>query len=279
MLLASYALVAPVTIQADAASPWWARAALTGVAIDQVRADAVSVIVRTSAGATLRSADGGRTFTAVPGNPELTTVPEARTGGDTWRIDGGGAVLHARGTGLLAPDPGSPNLGAGAHLIAAPGTLQGVVVAVAHDGTVWRRGGDGGWGRALLLLPAGITLGVPRVTAVAAFNRPVTDTVYLSTDGYSVLLSTDGGDDWIRANPGLPDSVNGLAADSGNRLLYAATRDGLYVHRLQSLPAPPAYHDVALALRWVGLALVSLVAALLAVFALWRAVPPVRDAS
>src|SRR5207248_8496418 len=127
-----------------------------------------TVIVRTTSGLTLRSVDAGHTFIPVPGNPQVSSVAEARSGQDTWRIDAHGIVLHARTTGPFSPDPGSPQLGAGAHLIAAPAALTGVVVAVAQDGAVWRRGGDGRWARALLLLPAGIAGGVPAVTGVAA---------------------------------------------------------------------------------------------------------------
>src|SRR5438445_5329019 len=67
--LAVCALITTGTVRAGAASSWWVRTALAGVAIDQVRADGATVIVRTSDGVTLRSVDAGHTFTAVPGNP------------------------------------------------------------------------------------------------------------------------------------------------------------------------------------------------------------------
>ena len=259
--------------EADAAA-WWSRIALAGTDVTQVRADGTTVIVRTAAGDTLRSTDSAHTFTPVPGNPQVTVPAETRSGDDTWLVTSGGTVLHGRGSSPLAPDPHGPDLGRGNHMLAAPASLPGVVVAVAADGTVWRRGADGGWGRALLLLPAGLVSGVPHITSVAAFTQPITGTVYLSTDGYSVLLSRNGGDDWIRANPGLPDSVAALAADAQGRLLYAATPDGLYAHRLQAFPRPQVYHDAALAWRWLGIALVMLFAAAAAAFMLWRAVMP-----
>jgi hypothetical protein len=45
------------------------------------------------------------------------------------------------------------------------------------------------------------------VTALAAFTQALSTTVYLGTDGYGVLLTTDGGDDWIRADAGVPENV------------------------------------------------------------------------
>jgi hypothetical protein len=239
-----------------------------------VQADGAHIVVRTAAGETLQSSDGGTSFSPVPGNPPVVAAPVVRSGSDAWRIDPTGAVLHAHAGGSFQLDPRSPDLGAGAHLLAAPAAVPGVVVAVARNGSVWRRSQDGGWGLALLLLPAGLIGGVPTVTSVAAFAQPVTGTVYLSTDGYSVLLSADSGDDWIHANPGLPDSVFALAADAPARSLYAATSDGLYVHHLQSLPAPPSYSDSALALRWLGIGLVALASVVIAAVALSRLLAP-----
>ena len=257
-----------VTAQPAAAAQWWAPLALQGTALSGVVASGATVTVRSVAGATLRSSDGGRTFTEVSGDPPLVP-PAVTSGGDAWAIDAGGRVLHSRAPAQpLLPDPGAPGLGAGAHLLTAPAALPGVVVAVATDGTVWRRGADGGWSRALLLLPQSALQGVPRITAVTSFTQPLSDTVYLGTDGYAVLNSTDGGDDWIRAGPGLPDSVTGLAADSATHSVYAATADGLWVHQLQALPSPPAYRDAELVWRWVGIGLVTATASLLTVVAL-----------
>ena len=112
------------------------------------------------------------------------------------------------------------------------------------------------------------------MTALAAFTQPLSTAVYLGTDDYGVLLTTDGGDDWIRADAGLPENVLSLATDSARRSLYAATGNGLWVHRLQSFPAPPAYHDAALYLRWLGIGAVGLVATVLAIGALGLALPP-----
>lgn len=258
------------TPAAGAAGPWWAPVGLQGTGLRAISAEGSTLVVRTDSGSTLKSDDAGATFAAAPGNPPVEAPASIRSGADTWAI-AGGAVLHATGSGPLRPDPGAPALGPGAHLIAAPAAAPGIVVAVADDGTVWRRGHDGDWRRALLLLPAGFPSGVPEITSLVAFTQPLSITVYLGTDGYSVLDSTDGGDDWIRAGPGLPDSVRGLAADSTTRSVYAATSDGLWVHHLQALPAPAVYHDAALLWRWIGIVLTALVAALAAVLVLRRA--------
>jgi hypothetical protein len=170
-------------------------------------------------------------------------------------------------------DPGSPGLGAGADLIASPAALPGVVVAVSTSGVVWRRGQDGDWKQALLLLPASLVQGVPRVTSVTAFTEPLSEAIYLSTAGYAVLISTDGGDDWIRAGPGLPDSVSSLSADSARHAVYAGTSDGLWVHVLQELPAPPAYQDAALVWRWLGIGAVTLLASIAALLGMLRLAP------
>ena len=258
---------------ATAASAWWQQLGLRGTSLSGVVAVPGSLTVRTRGGLTLRSADRGASFVAVVGNPPLASSPAATGGADTWSIGPSGQVLRARTGAVPAPDRGAPDLGAGAHLITAVPGIAGAVVAVTRSGAVWRRTTDGAWNTALLLLPAGLVRGVPAITALTAFDRPVTQTVYLATDGYAVLISSDGGDDWIRAGPGLPDSVYGLATDASARSLYAATSDGLWVHRLQSFPRPPAYRDADLVRRWVGIALVALLAAVVAVFAMVRLTP------
>ena len=173
-------------------------------------------MVRTGAGETLVSSDGGTTFAAAPADTVLPPTGVVAIGSQRWEISSNGTVGHVANVSLRsAPltDPGSPDLGARADLIASPAALPGVVVAVSTNGVVWRRGQDGDWKQALLLLPASLVQGVPRVTSVTAFTQPLSEAIYLSTDGYAVLISTDGGDDWIRAGPGLPDSVSSLSAE------------------------------------------------------------------
>ena len=261
---------------ARAAAAWWSPVALRGTAITRVAAIGDMIMVRTAKGATLRSTDGGSTFATAPATAAFPPLNVVTIATERWEIDPAGRVLHVADTAVStapAVDPGSPRLGAGADLIAAPAVLPGVVVVVSTDGTVWRRGQDGDWKRALLLLPASLVQGVPRITSVTAFTQPVTDAIYLGTDGYADLVSTDGGDDWIRAGPGLPDSVYSLSADSRRHAVYAGTSDGLWEHVLQTFPAPPAYHDAALIWRWLGIGAVTLVASAAALLAMVRLVP------
>jgi hypothetical protein len=261
---------------ARAAVTWWSPVSLRGLAVTRVAAIGDTITVRTGSGATLISTDGGKTFAAAAAGTTLPPTNVVAIGAERWEIDSGGRVAHVSNVAQRSravPDPGSPDLGAGADLIAASAALPGVVVVVSTDGAVWRRGQDGDWKQALLLLPASIVQGVPRVTSVSAFTAPLSDAIYLGTDGYAVLVSTDGGDDWIRAGPGLPNSVYSLSADSARRAVYAGTSDGLWEHVLQSFPAPPAYHDAALVWRWVGIGAVTLIASVAALLGMMRLVP------
>lgn len=267
ILIASAALLTLGSSPAAAAA-WWSPVGLRGSDVRAVTAEGDVITVVTGSGAALRSTDKGVHFTAVaaPVTPQVVVT----AGQYTWTIDVSGRILRGTQGGPRLPDPGSPNLGRGANLLAAPAALPGVVVAVATDGTVWRRAQDGGWRQALLLLPQSAVQGVPRVTSVAAFTKPVTDSIYIASAGYSVLSSLNGGDDWIRSGPGLPDTVNDLAADNATRSVYAATPDGLWVHTLQALPAPTRYSDQALVWRWLGIGTVTLVASALAVLLMLR---------
>jgi len=167
-------------------------------------------------------------------------------GGSLLRSGDGGATF-APGAGAAPPPPAQ-----------SATSVSGVVVAVHGDGTVWRRTPSAAWARALLLLPQSLIAGAPRVTAVAAWSVPVSTAVYVGVDGYGVLESIDGGDDWIRADPGLPGRVLTLATDPSARALYAGTADGLWVHHLRAVPAPPVYPPTDLRWRWLGTALVTL---------------------
>jgi hypothetical protein len=265
-----FALMVPPVV-AVAGLPWWQPLAFAGQRVSDV-AIAGGQLVATVKGAAYASSDGGRHFApvAVLPRPGAASVVSA---GRVWRIRDG-RVLTGRSISSLSPDPHAPFLGTTAHLLAAPAATPGAAVAVGSDGHIWRRTPDGGWATAFVLLPAGAVSGVPPVTALAAFTQPLSSAVYLGTDGYGVLLTTDGGDDWIRAGAGLPENVLSLATDSTSRSLYAATSDGLWVHRLQSFPAPPVYQDAALYLRWLGIGAVGLVATVLAIVALGLALPP-----
>lgn len=274
-----FALVAAVVlsaliaggIPARAAVAWWSPVGLRGVAIARVSAVGDAIMVRTTAGATLTSSNAGKTFSPGNGTAAFPPTSTVTAGNEVWSIDPNGVVRHAAGGAAPVPDPGAPHLGAGADLIASPAALPGVVVAVGTDGTVWRRGQDGDWKQALLLLPQSLVQGVPRITSLAAFTQPLSDAIYLGTGGYGVLISTDGGDDWIRAGAGLPDSVSSLSADSPRHALYAGTSDGLWVHVLQQFPAPPQYRDAALVWRWLGIGAITLIAAALTLLGMVRA--------
>jgi hypothetical protein len=260
-------LALPVTVHAAAA--WWEPLAFAGQRVNDVIAAHGGMYVSTSSGAYL-SSDGGRTFQRVA--PSQKFAVPIDVGPTQWQIHNGTVLTASTGHPLVS-DPHAPFLGATAHLIAAPAALRGVVVAVGSDNHVWRRAPSGQWATSFILLPAGGLSGPPQVTAVAAFTSPVTGAIYMGTDGYGVLLSQDGGDDWIRADPGLPENVLALSADSSARALYAATDQGLFVHHLQSFPAPPVYRDTSLLVRWLGIAIVALLATAGAVVGLRLALP------
>ncbi|HEX3605790.1 MAG TPA: hypothetical protein VH134_07685 [Candidatus Dormibacteraeota bacterium] len=254
----------PLRVAAEP-EPWWVPVGLRGEAVSFVLPTGRGLLV-TAAGRSLCLPVPGTSAPAscegVPGHPAGAA---ASTGFELH----GGRVLHG---GRI--DPGSPDLGATAKLIAEPAALPGAVVAVAADGTVWRRTAAGAWGRSLLLLPQNLLQGSPSITALTAFEaNPLTPAVYLGTDGYAVLVSTDGGDDWFRAAPGLPTGVLALATDVPTRAVYAGTRDGLWVHHLQTIPAPPAYAPSGLWTRWLGIAALTAVATLAALVALGLAAP------
>jgi hypothetical protein len=260
-------VAAPTTARASTA--WWQPLAYAGVRVSAVSVVQGTLIVDTPSGR-FASTNHGGTFTATSGaSPHPVPVVSA---GTTWDIRDG-TVMTGTGTSTEHPDAGAPYLGAGAHILAAPAAAPGVVVAVGTDNHVWRRTQSGTWATAFIPLPAGGLSGAPRITSLAAFTQPLSVAVYMGVDGYGVLLSNDGGDDWIRADPGLPESVLGLATDPAAKALYAATDQGLYVHHLQSFPAPPVYVDSALYLRWLGIAAVALAATLIALLALRRLLP------
>lgn len=268
--LASLALAAVLGLASSptaiAAAPWWEPVGLRGAAVDALVVRPGILAVHAN-GRWLVSHDGGRSFRSGPAPapkpcaPGLVPAPSAEAcAGDTvWAIVEGHVVVGRRGE-ALHPDPRAPDLGPGAHLVAAPAALPGRVVAVAEDGTVWRRAEDGRWGRALLLLPQSLLAGPPRVTAVTAFPVPVSAAIYLATDGYGVLLSLDGGDDWVRADPDLPGRVLALVADATGTVVYAGTADGLWRHELRAFPRPPDYPAPDLRWRWVVTAMVTVAA-------------------
>jgi hypothetical protein len=274
------ALAAVVALQAArlpapaaAADPWWVPVGLRGEAVSAVAAGTDGILVVAAGRARCLPSPAAAPPRSVGDGAARCSSLAGRPGGDApgWALHGGRVYRERPGSAPVL-DPDSPDLGPSAHLLAAPAALPGALVAVAEDGTVWRRTGSGSWGRALLLLPRHLLAGPPPVTALAAFaSSPLTPAVYLGTDGYAVLVSEDGGDDWLRAGAGLPFGVLALAADARGRAVYAGTRDGLWMHRLQALPAPPAYRPGGLLARWLGIAAITLLAAVGAIVALARA--------
>jgi hypothetical protein len=241
-----------------AGQPWWVPVGLRGQRLTAVAEGNDRIEVTTAGGSVLASTDGGSTFTAVASATLPPRSPDVHAGADEWLIRSG-TVLHASGGGAPAPDPGAPDLGAGAHLIAAPLSAPGVVVAVSDAGAVWRRSAAGVWERALILLPQSLISWVPSITDVAAFTAAppgggTPASIYLATDGYAVLATQNGGFDWFRDGPGLPGNVLGLAAAPDLSAVLAATDDGLWVHHLRVLPGVPQYPapDLSARQRWIA---------------------------
>ncbi|HEY0409836.1 MAG TPA: hypothetical protein VGE42_06160 [Candidatus Dormibacteraeota bacterium] len=259
----------PAAATPSSSEPWWVPVGLRGEAVTAV-VPAGHGLLATAGGRPRCLPAPGSTAPPVCDRPLVHPGDGSPAGAPRWVLRGG-RVLR-QGAGAAVVDPGSPDLGASARLLVTTAALPGVVVAVAADGAVWRRSPAGGWGRSLLLLPRSLLAGPPAVTGLAAFQTsPVTAAVYLATDGYAVLITTDGGDDWVRAAPGLPVGVLAIATDAASRAVYAGTRDGLWVHRLQRIPGPPAYRHPALLARWLGIAALAGLTTLVALAALARA--------
>ena len=248
--LAATALVSVATAPALANAPWWELAAFSGQNVSRVAVIQGRVTALVGDAAMVQTAAG---FVAAAAPPPLAPAT-VTTGSRTWSIDAAGEVLVAEDGGAPRRDPGSPELGSGAHLIAAPLAVPGFVVAVSTGGTVWRRDPSGGWSVSLALLPATLITGTPAVTSIAGFNTStVSGVVYIGTAGYGTLLTSDLGDDWVRADPGLPDDVLSLAADTSGAAaaIWAGTSQGLYVHRLQAFPFIPNYSGGNLTGKWL----------------------------
>lgn len=257
--------------------PWWLPLGFRGHAVSDVRVDSGQITVNVAGIGQEQSSDGGRSWQRVSASGGV-----APSNAGEWEVRGG-RIGHVDATGTWHLDPGSPTVPdpatAGHSPVAALPDGGGRVVAVDTSGVVWRRGADGGWSRALLLLPADAIHGPPHVTGVSSFTQPLSDAVYVATDGYAVLLSTDGGDSWVRGGPGLPDSVLAITTDSSHRAVFAGTGDGLWLHHLQPTPQPPTYAAQDLRSRWFGIAGVCIAAAALAVFAMLRVLRPAAASS
>ncbi len=261
-----------------AAAPWWQPVAFPGRMVSSVAVRGGRVLAVVDGRVMVQTAAG---FMAAPSSlspPTPQPSVTVRRGGHSvsWSIAPDGALHVSRDGGPAGPSPGSPDLGRGAHLLAVPlavprgAPLGSVVVAVSQGGVVWRRAPDGAWAVSLVLLPRTLVTGTPAVTSITAFSASTqSGVVYLGTAGYGTLLSPDGGDDWIRADPGLPSDVTSLAANpSGLGSIWAATGSGLYVHRLQPIPEIPSYSGGGLTAKWLLTIAIALAATLAAAGAL-----------
>jgi hypothetical protein len=248
--LAAMGLASAAAVPAQAAGPWWQLVAFPGQTVSRV-AVVQGRVTALVGGEAMVQAASGFVAAAAPPPPAPATVT---TGSRTWSISPTGRVMVTEDGRAPSPDPGSPALGSGAHLIAAPLAVPGFVVAVSTGGTVWRRDPSGGWAVSLALLPATLLTGTPAVTSIAGFHTDaVSGVVSIGTTGYGTLLTSDNGDDWVRADPGLPDDVLSLAADASGAApaIWAGTSQGLYVHRLQALPSIPNYSGGSLTGKWL----------------------------
>lgn len=279
LLAAAMSLMAPAS--GAGAAPWWQLVAFPGREVSRVAVVDGRVVAVVDGAAMAQTRDG-----FVPTKAPAAPAPRITAGSTTWSIDGAGRVLVSTGGAPTRVDPRSPDLGKGAHLIAAPRAAPGVVLAVSTSGVVWSRAANGTWSVSLVLLPRTLVTGTPAVTSLAAFSGSTQSAVvYLGTSGYGTLLTDDGGADWTRASPGLPGDVLSLAADpSGRGAIFAGTSRGLYVHRLQRLPSIPAYSGGSLTGKWLLTALtcalaVAVAAAALVVWARRRGARPLSSRS
>jgi hypothetical protein len=249
--LVATALVSAATSPALADVPWWQLAAFSGQTVSRVAVVQGRVTAIVGGEAMVQTATG---FVAAAAPPPPLAPATVTAGSRTWSVSPAGEVMVTSDGGASHRDPGTPDLGSGAHLIAAPLAVPGFVVAVSTGGTVWRRDPSGGWSVSLALLPATLITGTPAVTSIAGFNTStVSGVVYIGTAGYGTLLTSDLGDDWVRADPGLPDDVLSLAADTSGAAsaIWAGTSGGLYVHRLQAFPSIPNYSGGSLTGKWL----------------------------
>ena len=155
-----------------------------------------------------------RTLTVDPNNPQIIYAGDAQDGvfvsadaGINWSQQSTGLALPTAIYALVFDDPGK-------KLYAA--TNKGILVsadAAQHWSDV--RG-----------LPA------DSYTALA-FDLKAPHSIYTATEHHGVFVSTNDGSSWIAANRGLPAGIiiNGLAFDSDQHQLWAATNLGIYRSR------------------------------------------------
>ncbi len=182
-------------------------------------------------------------------------------------------VVTAKGVLLLLPD-GKVQISAGAPRLGShPSVVElsdGVLLAGDRTGLVWGLY-RGGWQPVFQLLPYGGLGGVPALTAMIS-DGPTA--AYLATAGFGTLLTPDGGYTWYRAAPPVADVValatlGPVFSAKPSGLVVAATPAGLFLHRLQALPAPPAYSGAGLEQQLLGTIWVTVGAAALVTLLMW----------
>lgn len=179
-----------------------------------------------------------------------------------------GRLWVSQGRGGWARAPGAPRFDRDTRALAE--LSDGVVLVAEPGGLVWRGAGRK-WTLAFQLLPSGGLAGVPQATALAADG---VSSAYLATDGFGTLLTPDGGYTWYRAAPAA-DSISSLAtvgpvfATRAHGLVVAVSSRAVFLHRLQALPAPPAYSPSGQTAELLGTAAVTVISALLAALAVW----------
>lgn len=147
---------------------------------------------------------------------------------------------------------------------------DGSILVAEPGGLVWRGAGES-WAPTFQLLPYGGLGGVPQATSLVADG---VTSAYLATDGFGTLLTPDGGYSWYRAAP--PEAAISSLATVGpvfgtrpHGLVVATSAAGVFVHRLQLLPAPPVYSPSSQTAELLGTVAVTLFSVLLVTLLLW----------
>jgi hypothetical protein len=228
------------------------------------------VVAATSAGifwGTLGSPLSHRIVAGRGADPIELTAPVA-AGQPFWVVAANGNLLRLGRDGeLLLSSQGAPHLGTHPVLVELG---DGVVLAGGRSGLIWGLY-QGGWQPVFQLLPYGGIGGVPDLTAMIS-DGPTA--AYLATAGFGTLLTPDGGYTWYRAAPAAADvqalaTIGPVFASRPSGLVVAATPQGLFLHHLQALPAPPTYQGASLKGQILGTAGVTVGAAALAILGLW----------
>ncbi|MCK4233362.1 T9SS type A sorting domain-containing protein [candidate division WOR-3 bacterium] len=146
--------------------------------------------------------------------------------GDHSPLAGTRTGIYYRSTGNYWVKSNSVNL----SCVSMTGALIGNPIYAALDGGSWSDGvyksTDGGTNWNVSWFWVYIT---------SVLDSPLNSQVVFAADsGYGVIMTTNGGDDWVEINENLGDlRVNDLAMSRSDTLhLYAATHSGLYVYDL-----------------------------------------------